>query len=223
MKDVMQRAALPLAPGHSVRLHADLNDRLTAYVNARHTTYSEVLRDAIDEFLSRRDFALLAEDAQAGDARNADRSLVESLGGGLPWVSVELVGRSRHPQHPKVAGAASVFRLLGAAAAKWDRERLLALAVEADGSLLSIQEVAAGTDVLRLTHPGEVFRSLILARARACILAQNQLCPNASLTPDQHAAIERLRTTGDVLGIPVRDYVILAAGGYLSCRDAGLL
>lgn len=41
------------SPTRTIRLPADLNSRLDAYVSAQHTTLSEVMRRALDEYLGR--------------------------------------------------------------------------------------------------------------------------------------------------------------------------
>ncbi|WP_407686957.1 ribbon-helix-helix protein, CopG family [Mycobacterium sp. HUMS_1102779] len=41
------------SPTRTIRLPAELNKRLDAYVSAEHTTPSEVMRHALDEYLGR--------------------------------------------------------------------------------------------------------------------------------------------------------------------------
>jgi hypothetical protein len=41
------------SPTRTIRLSAELNKRLDAYVSAEHTTPSEVMRRALDEYLAR--------------------------------------------------------------------------------------------------------------------------------------------------------------------------
>lgn len=41
------------SPTRTIRLSAELNTRLDAYVSAEHTTPSEVMRRALDEYLGR--------------------------------------------------------------------------------------------------------------------------------------------------------------------------
>jgi len=75
-----------------------------------------------------------------------------------------------------------------------------------------------------LVHPREVFRPATVAGAAAVIVAHNH--PSGDLVPssEDRTATDRLVKAGALLGIPLRDHVIIAeAPGRYSFREAGVL
>jgi DNA repair protein RadC len=73
-----------------------------------------------------------------------------------------------------------------------------------------------------LVHAREVFRDAIAERAAAVILVHNHPSGDPSASDDDRKVTDQLRAAGEVLGIPVRDHVIIGRGRYLSFVDVGL-
>ena len=74
-----------------------------------------------------------------------------------------------------------------------------------------------------LVHPREVFSDAIARRATAIALAHNH--PSGTLEPsdDDISVTERIRKSGDILGIKVLDHIIFTNRGYYSFLEHGLL
>ena len=74
-----------------------------------------------------------------------------------------------------------------------------------------------------LVHPREVFSDAIARRATAIALAHNH--PSRTLEPsdDDISVTERIRKSGDILGIKVLDHIIFTDRGYYSFLEHGLL
>lgn len=74
-----------------------------------------------------------------------------------------------------------------------------------------------------LVHPREVFREAIAQRAAAIVLVHNH--PSGDPTPsmDDMVVTEQLFAAGEILGISVRDHIIVGRGRYVSFMEEGLM
>ena len=74
-----------------------------------------------------------------------------------------------------------------------------------------------------LVHPREVFREAIAERAASLVLVHNHPSgdPNPSL--DDRMVTDQLVAAGEVVGIAVRDHVVVGRGRYVSFVESGLM
>lgn len=74
-----------------------------------------------------------------------------------------------------------------------------------------------------LVHPREVFREAIADRAASLVLVHNHPSgdPNPSL--DDRMITDQLVSSGELLGIPVRDHIVVGRGRYVSFVESGLM
>ncbi|MGQ0764101.1 MAG: RadC family protein [Gemmatimonadota bacterium] len=74
-----------------------------------------------------------------------------------------------------------------------------------------------------LVHPREVFREAIAERAASLILVHNH--PSGDPTPslDDRLVTEQLVSAGGIVGIPVRDHIVVGRGRYVSLVESGLM
>ena len=74
-----------------------------------------------------------------------------------------------------------------------------------------------------LVHPREVFREVIAERAASVVLVHNHPSgdPNPSL--DDRLVTDQLVAAGDILGIMVRDHIVVGRGRYVSFVESGLM
>jgi DNA repair protein RadC len=70
-------------------------------------------------------------------------------------------------------------------------------------------------------HPREVFKAALLANAAAIIVSHNHPSGDPSPTLDDLEVTGRLTATGEVLGIPVLDHIIIGDGRYFSFKEGG--
>lgn len=73
-----------------------------------------------------------------------------------------------------------------------------------------------------LVHPREVFAPAIAGAAASLILAHNHPSGDPEPSPEDVRVTAQLAESGRILGIPVRDHVILGADGYVSLMERGL-
>ena len=106
-----------------------------------------------------------------------------------------------------------------------DRETFAALFLDARGRPIGSHVHTVGILTASLVHPRELFRPAILAGAVSILLAHNHPSGDPEPSPEDLAITCRLVEVGQLLGIPVSDHVILAAGStaYTSWRERGYI
>ncbi len=99
------------------------------------------------------------------------------------------------------------------------QEVFLVLGIDARNGVVAELEVARGCLTGVDVHPREVFRPLIRMAAAAVIAVHNHPSGEPSPSPEDLALTERLRTVGELIGIPLVDHVIVAARGFCSIAE----
>jgi DNA repair protein RadC len=74
-----------------------------------------------------------------------------------------------------------------------------------------------------LVHPREVFREAIAERAASIILVHNHPSGDPTPSTEDRVVTSQLVAAGTLLGIPVRDHVVIGRGRYVSFAEAGWL
>jgi DNA repair protein RadC len=134
------------------------------------------------------------------------------------WVRVELVREQQapaflgRPLRTPAAAAAVLCPLL----AREARETMLALLLDARARPNAIHRVSLGGLEHCPCEPREAFQAAILADAAALILAHNY--PGGGTTPsmDDLTVTLRMARVGALLGIPLRDHLVVGADGWTS-------
>lgn len=72
-----------------------------------------------------------------------------------------------------------------------------------------------------LVHPREVFREAIAERACSLILIHNHPSGDPTPSTEDRLVTEQLISAGQLIGIPVRDHVIIGRGRYVSFLESG--
>lgn len=137
------------------------------------------------------------------------------------WASAELCRRSQRgaarPRitSPRAAGAFLLDRCHG-----WTEERFGMLALNAKGELLAERILSQGTATGTLVSPREFFREALRFGATSALAFHNH--PSGDPTPSREDAqlTKRLRASGESLGVPLADHLILGAERYHSFRAA---
>ena len=74
-----------------------------------------------------------------------------------------------------------------------------------------------------LVHPREVFVHAVSEAASSLLLAHNHPSGDPEPSADDIAVTRQLVASGRLLGIPVRDHVVLGDDRYVSLMERGLL
>ena len=104
-----------------------------------------------------------------------------------------------------------------------DRERFVALHLNARNSVVAHETVSIGSVSAALVHPREVFKAAILANAAAVVLLHNH--PSGDITPSKEdiELTRRMVEAGRLLGIDVLDHLIIGGSEFLSLKERGLM
>lgn len=103
------------------------------------------------------------------------------------------------------------------------REHVLVITLDGADCVLEVCMIAVGTLTTALVHPREVFADAITERAASIILVHNH--PSGSLEPSvqDRAVTKQIAESGRILGIPLKDHIIVTADAYCSLNVRGLL
>ena len=137
------------------------------------------------------------------------------------------LGRRAQPSLSDRAGpylaARDVFDRLGARLAVKEQESFYALLLDSKNRLIREERISTGTLTASLVHPREVFRSAIRESAASVIVAHNHPSGDPSPSAEDLEVTARLRSAGELIGIPLLDHVIIGTGRYTSLAEEGRL
>lgn len=119
-------------------------------------------------------------------------------------------------------GARDVYERLRSRVAGKEKETFYSLLLDSKNRLIREEAVSVGTLTASLVHPREVFRGAIRESAASLIVAHNHPSGDPSPSAEDLEVTARLRSAGEVIGIPILDHVILGAGSYTSLAERGL-
>lgn len=164
--------------------------------------------------LFRADFERLKALKGVGPARAA-----------LLVAAFELGRRARDPGdgRPMLDSPRRVLEVVPAAVRRGRKEHFLAFYLNARSQLIHQETVSIGTLSASLVHPREVFSPAIEHSAAALIVAHNHPSGDCTPSPEDKDATRRLSRSGELLGIPLLDHLIVSVSGSFSFKDHGLL
>jgi DNA repair protein RadC len=101
------------------------------------------------------------------------------------------------------------------------REHFMIIMLDVKGYVINFDTISIGTLSRSLIHPREVFYPAIRHKAATVVLAHNH--PSGDPTPSQEdiEVTEKLVSVGSLLGIPVKDHIIIGENTFVSMRQKG--
>jgi len=136
---------------------------------------------------------------------------------------VQLVRDRAARQMPMVRTPDETYQLIKDEILKWDREKFLAVMLNARNGVIGIDEASCGSVNSSIVHPREVFKAAILANAVSIVLIHNHPSGDFEPSEDDLEITKRLVEAGKILGIEVIDHLIVSKEGYYSFKDKGLI
>lgn len=104
------------------------------------------------------------------------------------------------------------------------QEHFVVVCLDTQNVPASVRVVTTGLLNSSLVHPREVFNVAILSNAASIICVHNHPSGDADPSPEDLDITEQLVNAGRLLGIPVRDHIIVdGRGGYCSLLERGLV
>ena len=99
------------------------------------------------------------------------------------------------------------------------REQFVVLLLNSRNRVIGAETVTEGTLTGSMAHPREVFKAAILAHAAAVIVAHNHPSGDPEPSDEDKEITRQLVRSGEVLGIPLLDHVIIGDGCYYSFQE----
>ncbi len=123
----------------------------------------------------------------------------------------------------RIQGPADVFRRLGPALRDRRQEEFWAFYLDTQNRVILERRVTVGLLNSSLVHPREVFAPAIAHAAASVVLAHNHPSGDPDPSPEDLEVTWQLIESGRLLGIPVRDHVVIGDGRYISLLERGLV
>ena len=125
---------------------------------------------------------------------------------------------------PPCKSSLDVFGIVGRELNQEDREVFMVLHLNGKSCLLAKEVVSVGSQDTAIVHPREVFKGAVLNGSASIVCVHNH--PSGDPTPSQadREITARLRGAGEMLGVELRDHVIIGKGAgprYYSFVDSG--
>nr|WP_246379616.1 DNA repair protein RadC [Gluconacetobacter johannae] len=174
---------------------------------------------------------LLARFGTVGGVLSADADDLAAVEGRAPvGVAVLLLReaamrlmRARIRQGNVLSCHADLMAYLQAALARDDVEQFRVLFLDHQARLIADEVLARGTVDHTPVYPREVMRRAIRLKARELILVHNHPGWNPMPSREDVAMTRRLEQIATVLGLSIRDHIIVGNGASTSFRQSGLL
>ena len=104
-----------------------------------------------------------------------------------------------------------------------DREHFVVLLLNTKNEIMAHEIVTMGILDSSLVHPREVFKPAIAGSAASIIVIHNHPAGNPEPSPEDMAVTMRLCQAGYLLGIPLRDHIIVGGNNYFSFKEGGII
>jgi len=103
------------------------------------------------------------------------------------------------------------------------QERFMCCTLNGAHDVIAVRVVTLGLVNRTIVHPREIFSEAVADRACAIFVAHNH--PSGRLEPslEDKDITDRLKSAGDVLGIPLLDHIVFSHEGFVSMVEKGML
>ncbi len=103
------------------------------------------------------------------------------------------------------------------------KEHFKVLLLNTKNHVISREEISIGSLSASIVHPREIFNIPLRKSAASVILFHNHPSGDPSPSREDLEVTRRLVDAGNILGIAVRDHIIIGDGCFFSFREKGLL
>ena len=127
------------------------------------------------------------------------------------------------PEQPKIGSPGDVAALLTDELRYLKQEHFMVLLLDNKNKVIKTETISIGTINASLVHPREVFVKAIRQHAAAVILAHNHPSGDPRPSAEDRAITKRLLESGELLGIPVLDHVVIGGADYVNFKESGYI
>ena len=129
---------------------------------------------------------------------------------------VYLVREGSNRKKITINEASDVYKLVKDELCSSDRERFLSLLLTAKNTLIGVETVSIGTIAGCMVSAREVFKSAVLANADSIVICHNHPSGDPKPSKEDIKLTDILVKAGELMGIIVKDHLIVAQDGYKS-------
>jgi len=104
-----------------------------------------------------------------------------------------------------------------------DRETFIILMLNTKNYIIGINTVSIGSLSASIVHPREIFKPAMLCNSASVILSHNHPSGHPDPSQEDLQVTRRLVDAGNVLGVAIRDHIIIGADSYFSFKEKGLI
>ena len=158
------------------------------------------------------------------DPRSKD-PYFEQLYSCIPLYTTRLVreGNFPFPSRKQVTTPEGVAAVLQEYFAAHDREEVVLVLLDAAGTATGLSRLSIGGLTHSVVEPRQVFKTAVLANAASIILAHNHPSGNPKPSKEDVKLTRQVAEAGKLMGIPLRDHLIITADGFTSLARRGLI
>ncbi|MFZ2948966.1 MAG: DNA repair protein RadC [Desulfuromonadaceae bacterium] len=103
------------------------------------------------------------------------------------------------------------------------KEHFLCLHLDGKNRIICLDRVSVGSLNQSVVHVREVYKSALLSSAAAIILIHQHPSGDPSPSTEDIIITKRLKESGELIGIPILDHIIIGEGQFVSFVEQGLL
>ena len=116
-----------------------------------------------------------------------------------------------------------VFDAVGPLLVGEEQEVFLVLGLDARHRIRVVHRAAIGSLTRCILTPGDVFRPLVREAVARAIIVHSHPSGDPDPSPEDITLTRRMKDAGKLLGIAVLDHVVVAAEGYVSLAERGVV
>ncbi len=128
-----------------------------------------------------------------------------------------------HEECRRIENSSDIAELFMEKMRYYKKEHFITLLIGVKGEIIEEAEVSVGDLCSSVTHPREVFVDAVRRSAGSVAFVHNH--PSGDPTPSEadKETTRRLMKSGEILGIPVLDHIVIGDGRYVSMRAEGMM
>lgn len=104
-----------------------------------------------------------------------------------------------------------------------NQEHFILLSLNSKGKVIGYKVISSGTENSTLVNPSMVYRAALVLGGTSIVCAHNHPSGDPRPSEADENLTERLARSGDIIGIPLSDHIIIGFDSIYSFRNEGTL
>lgn len=102
------------------------------------------------------------------------------------------------------------------------REEFIVLLLNTAKRCMGWSKISSGGTTSTIVDPSKIFQVALLGNATSIIVAHNHPSGNLEPSKSDRTLTERIKKSGDMMGITLEDHIIITSDDYVSLRAKGI-